>query len=119
MKKSICIGLALLALTGVQLWAQANASATLQGVVVDSSKAVVPNADITVSSTETGLKRTEKSGADGAYRFDQLPAGAYEVVFKATGFATEKFPKVELQVAINTELNATLNAGSVSDTITV
>jgi hypothetical protein len=119
MKRSLPIGLALLALTGVQLWAQANASATLQGVVVDSSKAVVPNADITVSSTETGLKRTEKSGGDGTYRFNQLPAGAYEVVVKATGFATEKFPKVELQVAINTELNVTLNAGSVSDTVTV
>jgi hypothetical protein len=119
MIKSVSVGLALLAFTGVQLWGQANASATLQGVVVDSSKAVVTNADVTVTNAATGLKRSEKTGGDGSYRFNQLPAGTYEVVVKSAGFATEKYPKVEVQVAVNTELNVTLNAGSVSDTITV
>jgi hypothetical protein len=119
MKKYLAIGVTLFTLSSVQMWAQANASATLQGTVVDSSKAVVPNAEVAVSSSATGLKRNEKSGGDGSYRFNQLPAGVYEVVVKAPGFATQRFPKVELQVAINTELNITLSAGSVTDTVTV
>jgi hypothetical protein len=117
--KSGLIFLAALALASVNLFAQANASGNLQGVIYDSSKAVVPNAEVTVTSVATGLKRTEKSGAEGNYRFNQLPADVYEVTVKAAGFATEKFPKVELQVTVTTELNATLNAGAQSDLVTV
>jgi hypothetical protein len=106
-------------LSALNLWGQATASGTLQGTVFDSSKAVVPNADVSVSSAANGLKRSEKSGADGSYRFNQLPADTYEVTVKAAGFATEKFPKVALQVAISTELNITLSAGAQSDLVTV
>jgi Carboxypeptidase regulatory-like domain/TonB dependent receptor len=119
MKSTTAIFLSLLTFTGGDLWAQANASGTLQGTVTDSSKAMIPNAEIALTSPATGLRRVEKSGADGSYRFNQLPASTYEVVVKAPGFASERFVEVEVQVAIATELNATLSAGNVSDTITV
>jgi hypothetical protein len=50
----------------VSLSAQINATGTLKGVVYDSSHAVVPNAEVTVSSTGTGFKRVTTSGGDGA-----------------------------------------------------
>ena len=105
--------------TGVDLWAQATASSTLQGVVYDSSHAVIPKAEVTLSNPATGLRRVESTAGDGSYRFNQLPADVYQVVVKAPGFATAQFQKVELQVGTATELNATLSAGAQSDLVTV
>ncbi len=119
MKKHVFVFASAYIFSAVAIWAQATASSTLQGTVFDSSKAIVPNADILLTSPATGLKRTEKSGQDGTYRFNQLPADIYEVTIKAAGFSTERYPKVELQVAVTTELNVTLNAGAQTDLVTV
>lgn len=119
MIRILCLLCAGLLASGVELWAQATASSTLQGVVYDSSHAVIPKAEVTLTSPATGLKRHEITGDDGAYRFNQLPVDVYQVTVKATGFTTQQFSKVELQVGTTTELNATLTAGAQSDLITV
>ena len=49
--------------------------ATLVGAVTDSTGAVVPTAVVTVSSDETGLRRTTQTDETGAYVFSQLPIG--------------------------------------------
>src|ERR1700688_1340885 len=61
---------------------------TILGAVHDSSGAVVPGASVTARETETNQARTATTGGDGAYRFDGLPVGSYEVTVKATGFET-------------------------------
>jgi Carboxypeptidase regulatory-like domain len=119
MKKGLILSALFLSAGNISLWAQATASSTLAGTVFDSSKAVVPNADISIVSTATGLHREDKSSSDGIYRFNQLPPDTYEVVVKAAGFATAKYPKVELLIGVTTELNITLSAGAQSDMVTV
>src|SRR5713226_8663755 len=64
-------------------------TATILGVLKDSSGAVVPDVAITAKSLETGLTRTAASAADGSYRLSALPVGAEEVREEQTGVRTE------------------------------
>jgi hypothetical protein len=103
--------------TGAALLAQS--TSTVQGTVFDSSHAVVPKAEVTLSNPATGLKRVEVSGNDGAYRFTQVQPDVYSISVKAPGFTTAVYPKVDIQVATTAELNVTLTAGAQSDMVTV
>src|ERR1051325_11178550 len=62
----------------------------IAGVVTDSSGAAVPSATVTVKSTALMAERTTSTGADGAYLFDLLPLGTYEVTVTSKGFRSEE-----------------------------
>src|SRR5579863_2770643 len=62
---------------------------TILGVVKDSSGAVIPGANVTARQTETNQTRSQTTGQDGAYRFDALPVGTYEITVTANGFSTD------------------------------
>src|SRR5215469_8732434 len=78
--------LALLAPCAVM--AQATASGTVLGTVLDPSQAVVTGAHVNITSIATGTTRTTVTNNVGSYRFDLLPAGAYRLAVEGTGFAT-------------------------------
>jgi outer membrane receptor protein involved in Fe transport len=59
----------------------------LVGTVVDPTGATVPNADVDIENTATGVKYTTRTGPDGLYRFNNVPVGTYDVRVKAAGFA--------------------------------
>ena len=61
-------------------------TATILGVVKDSSGAVIPSATLTVRNTATGQSRTAQTEANGSYRFSALPVGTYELRAEHTGF---------------------------------
>ncbi len=58
--------------SGLQLMAQLP-TATISGAIKDSSGAIIPDATVTATNSETGLARNTKSGSDGSYRFAALP----------------------------------------------
>ncbi len=118
MYQKIVLALAFVASTA-NLYAQATASSTLQGTVYDASKAVIPNASITLSSSATGLRRQEKTTDKGLYTFNLLPAGVYTIAATAPGFATKIYEKFEVLVATNADLDITLSTGTQSDVVTV
>jgi hypothetical protein len=94
-------------------------TATILGTVKDSSGGIVPGADITARETQTNQTRTDKSGADGAYRFDALPVGVYEITVKAAGFQTAVQSRLTIQVGQSALSDFTLQVGSTSQTVTV
>lgn len=106
------------ALTG-QVFAQATASASIDGTVVDQSKAVVPDATVTITSTATGATRTATTNANGSYRFDLLPVGVYNVKATKAGFATAAASNVELQIGRTATIELALKPGSASETVEV
>src|ERR1700733_7162296 len=59
---------------------------TLQGRVLDPSGAVIPQAQVTVTSS-SGKSATAVSDGAGAYRVRGLAAGAYTVNANTAGFA--------------------------------
>lgn len=100
-------------------FAQATASSSLTGAVIDQSQAVVVNAQITLTNKDTGAVRTTQSNSAGLYRFDLLPAGHYEIKVTMTGFKAITIASTELIVGETSTLNFTLEPGSISQTVTV
>ena len=123
--KKLC-GLAFLSVLVLSLvlcsqstFAQATASASLEGTITDQSQAVVVNSQITLTNKDTGAVRTAQSNSDGLYRFDLLPAGNYELKITMAGFKTITVASTQLIVGQTSTLNFTLEPGSVSQTVTV
>ena len=106
-------------LGGVTLWAQASQVSQIAGTVQDASGSVIPEAQITVTSTDTGIARTAQSGADGAYIVPNLPPGPYRLEVTKMGFTAHVQSGIVLQVNTNPQINVTLNVGAVSEQVEV
>ena len=65
------------------------AGATLSGTITDPSGAVIPNAQVAIRNSSTGVARTVASNADGVYVAPNLQPGDYEVTATAAGFYAE------------------------------
>jgi outer membrane receptor protein involved in Fe transport len=99
-------------------FAQATASGTIQGTVVDASQAVVVGADVLVTNKATGDKRTTVTNGVGNYRFDLMQAGSYTVKITKEGFAAV-VQNVDLLVGATVTANATLNPGATTEIVEV
>ena len=98
---------------------KADVTGTIQGVVHDSSGAVVGGAKIVATNVETNLTQETVSGSDGAFRILALPAGKYTLTATATGFET--FSETGIEVKVNDQLHydVTLKVGSVSEKVEI
>ncbi|WP_263383073.1 TonB-dependent receptor domain-containing protein [Granulicella arctica] len=98
--------------------AQADQGA-ITGFVKDPTGAVIPNADVTVVNTDTGLSLNVKSNSSGVFVFAPLKIGNYSVTATAPNFAplTQTGLRVDIQTRLG--VNLTLQPGSVAQTIDV
>jgi hypothetical protein len=111
---------AVLLVTGARgLIAQSAGTGALAGTVTDSSGAVIPNATVTVTNTETNQARTITTGTDGTYKFALLPPGTYRVRFSAVGFKAAEVPSVTVNVTETPVLNRSLDVGTQSEAVVV
>src|SRR5260370_13385283 len=78
-------------LCAVSLYAQANATGSLQGTVLDPSGASIPNADVKLGNKDTGLSRSMKTNALGRYRFELPPARTSALKVAMPRLATAPF----------------------------
>ena len=102
----------LIALPTCLVFAQTSAAtATILGVVKDTTGALIPGVSITVKHTETGLTRAAISGETGDYNVPLLPVGAYEIATTMPGF------KQQVRSGIN--LSVVFTSGAASVTVTV
>ena len=69
----------------------------IAGSVQDSTGAVVANAKISLTGTDTGYKRETVSTSSGVYSFQDLPLGAYSIVVEAAGFQPSKIDKIDVR----------------------
>ena len=94
-------------------------SASIQGTITDSSGGVLSGATISVTSTETQLKRTAVSGGNGFYLVPDLPPGHYELQVSLANFQTVVRRDIELVVGQQAVLNEMLQLGASSQEVTV
>jgi hypothetical protein len=95
-------------------------SATLSGVVTDSSGAVIPHASVAIAlAGVNGATRVVESDGSGNYVATNLTAGTYSVSVKAPGFETFSGKNIVLNVAEKHSFNIQLKAGSTSTTVVV
>src|SRR5215813_8959114 len=60
---------------------------TINGIIEDSSSAIVPDATISVRETATGITRTLKTNDSGQFNVPVVPPGDYSVIVDKPGFA--------------------------------
>jgi Carboxypeptidase regulatory-like domain/TonB dependent receptor-like, beta-barrel len=99
--------------------ASAQFRAGIQGAVTDPQGAAVVGATVTLNNKETNRTQETKSGAEGFYRFDRLSPGIYTITVEMTGFKKKVLEVVNIQAEEVQGVNVTLEAGDVSETITV
>ena len=68
--------------------ASAQATATLNGVVRDSSGAVIPQATVTLHNIDTSTERESLTNDSGLYVFVSVPPGEYALKVTKDGFTT-------------------------------
>src|SRR6266852_1885813 len=95
------------------------AGATLSGTVTDASGAVVPNAQVSIRNTATGVSRDFTTDSAGFYSAPNLLAATYEVRVSAKGFSTAAQSNVVLGVGAQQLLNYSLKVGQTSQTVEV
>src|SRR3989441_3190332 len=109
---------ALIALGTCLVFAQTS-TATILGVVKDTSGALVPGVSITVKHTESGLTRSVVSGERGAYTVPLLPVGAYEITTAMPGFKQAVRSGINLVVGQEAVVDLTLEVGANTEQVTV
>jgi len=97
------------------VWAQSTAQ--INGTVKDQSGAVLPGVEVTVTQTDTGVKRSMPTDETGSYVLPNLPIGPYRFEAALPGFRTYVQAGIVLQVAANPVINAVLEVGQVSDQV--
>ena len=83
------LGIAVLCLASIHAFGQGETTSAIQGQATDSTGAVLSGATVTVTSLDTGWKRSVKTDEAGRFNFPQLKPGAYKVEIEAQGFAPQ------------------------------
>jgi hypothetical protein len=91
----------------------------IAGTVLDSSGGVVADATVTATGADTGAVYKTTTTSTGAYRLSNMQVGTYNVSVSSTGFRTEQKTGVVVQINTTASLDFTLDAGAVTETVTV
>lgn len=105
-------------LFGVSVYAQV-VGATLSGTVSDPSGAAIPNAQISIKNTGTGVTTSISADSAGFYTAPNLLPGTYDVTVTAPGFATQVESNITLTVGAQQSLNITMKVGQTTEKIEV
>jgi hypothetical protein len=117
MKKPILLLLALaLVIPGI-VCAQVPTGA-ITGFVTDSTGARLAGASVTITSNETGLKRTVVTSDVGNYSAAVLLPGPYEVAAEASGF-TRLVREATVESGNTTDVNLVMQVGASPESVTV
>src|ERR1044072_1095361 len=88
--------------------------------VLDPSGAVIPDAKVTVTGSETGkLARTLTTNAEGIATAPLLQPESYDVAVTATGFEKLVHRRIVLHVGDVLNLRLALKAGSLTESVVV
>ena len=97
----------------------AQATASLLGVVHDSSGAVVPGAQVTVLNQLTGVTRSTQTDNAGSYVAPFLSVGTYTVSVSFQGFKPAEQKDLVLQIEEHREVDFTLTPSTVTQSVEV
>ena len=98
---------------------QTAGTGALTGTVTDPTGAVVPNATVTATNSDTGQERTATTSNDGSYSLSLLPPGTYKVRFTAAGFRGAELSGIKINVTETPVLNRALEVGTQAEQVTV
>jgi Carboxypeptidase regulatory-like domain len=112
----LLVGLALLA--GTPVFSQSISGGTVAGSVKDPSGAVIVHAKVMLRNSVTGYEQTATTGADGAFRFNNVPLNPYRLNASASGFAASA-QQVDVHSSLPMTVDISLDVAGASTAVTV
>src|SRR5579863_5054077 len=104
---------------GIGSPAYGQSTATLLGTVTDSTGAVLPSVQITITNTATGLARTATTNSTGNYNAPDLIIGTYNLKADLAGFKTYDRTGITLNVEATVRVDITMQIGESKESVTV
>jgi hypothetical protein len=92
---------------------------SIVGTVRDASGAAVPKASVTLTNKATNQVLTTTTNDIGEYQFNALHPGDYSIKAAVSGFATQQFTDVPIDVQSRVSRDFALKIGNVSQTLEV
>ena len=111
--------LLILTLLGIAPISAQSSNATVNGIVLDPSGAVIAGAQVVVVNDATGVQYTTKTNEEGIYVVPSLPPGSYRIQVSNSGFKTIVKPDIIIHVQDGLAINFTLPMGASSEIVTV
>ncbi len=113
------VGLSIPAILLISSAIAQNTNASLSGVVVDASQALIPGATIVVTNANTGASRKATSDSRGHYLVLDLNPGTYRIDATHDGFDKKVMSGIVLQVGQAAALDIPMAVGDTGTTVTV
>ena len=111
------LGLSALVLAAsLQMFGQ---GATIVGTVTDPSGAVIANANVTATNTDTGVARTGTTNEAGQYVLPDVHIGHYNVKAEFPNLKTSEQKGILLQVGDRTRVDFAMQVGAATESVTV
>jgi hypothetical protein len=112
------LGILLVVLDSPRATAQTE-KASVSGRVTDQNNAALPDAEVQIRNTDTGVATTVKTNGEGIYAVPSLNPGNYVMTVNKPGFRTVSVTGMTLNVQENLSHNFALQVGSTVESITV
>jgi hypothetical protein len=96
-----------------------SSNGTLHGTVTDQGGGVLPGVMVKLQSPATGLTRDVVTNTSGAYVFNFLPAGEYELTAELTGFKSVRQPAIKLEIGQSLEQDLKMEVGRLEEVVNV
>src|SRR5208282_820454 len=113
------LGIAALCLLSINALGQGETTSAIQGQATDSTGAVVSGATVTVTSLDTGSKRSAKTDDAGRFNFPQLKPGVYKVEVESLGFEPQRADNVFSGLGRKQTVNFILRVAHSNETVEV
>jgi hypothetical protein len=101
------------------LHSQNATSCSITGTITDTTGAVVPAVQVTITNQATGLSHTETSNGNGFYDAESLAPGDYSISTKKTGFKSQVVKDIHLDPGQRRGADLKLAVGEATATVTV
>ena len=111
--------LSVLAALATPVFAQDAGFGSIGGTVTDPTHGVVVGASVTVTQTDTGIKRVLQTNSSGGYSATFLKPGRYEILVSAPGFAKIDRKNLTLLVGQVLDVDIELPVAGAQDTVTI
>jgi hypothetical protein len=118
MSNRIATLLSLVVLLTMATFAQNN-TGIISGRIMDQTGSLVPNAEITVTQTETNVDSVSQSNSEGLFRVPGLRDGPYKVTVTVAGFKKAVRTGFDLQIGQILDVEIKLEVGAITESVTV
>jgi hypothetical protein len=92
---------------------------TIVGTISDPSSAALAGVTVTLTSTDSGFKRTITTDSAGAYSFVNLVPGLYTARVEKDGFKTYVRSSIQVEVQSDVRVDVTMQVGTLAQTVEV